>query len=763
MALFNIGYVKSMVGYVVTAVAESWLPSDLGADLLQWLNGLTSPATVDDDSDNAVDANLTGSVCATFDGVPGGDSISMMGHEDAWNVGTSDFYIEVYASSTAGGAFVSKFSAGNNERSFLLTQQKTTGDLIFYTSSTGTDQVASTVDVLDYPSDYSVIRVEKSGTSVTWYVDGVERTSTGSAVADIHASSAAPLIGNYWWDYPSDTATRYNDFEGTISTVEIGLGTTDTLSYYPLIAGSGLDVFDTVGNVHGVAQVGAGGEATFWGTRQDDRHYMATDGGSKVFVFEGASVSMFGTAVSTGTKELSFTLMATAAADQTVFVSNSKSFFLDFISGTAFDVYYNGGLIDTAVLNVPKTFTLDVDLGSAFTFGSSAENFQIADITLEDNGGWKASGFDGTTAYNTDQSGSMPDMTDNAVTTRQYPALSSGLDDVAGFGLLNPAATDGAHNGGIYKVAQKANRDYGIFNGTSSCGLSDASGLGSVDWDYELVADWYKATATFYLFSDGDGGTGGERISLFNSSNDLKIGIDDDSTFTQETILSADDRPSTDDVCVFRCWRISGTIYWSMQNLTQGTTDTGNFANTQVVDNSGQKLAVGCLNSGGPLNYAPINVYYFKAGTSASAITHSYSFNDEDSGTIADGVGSNDMTLTSVTTATTTTPLPLAFDAYLGDNLFWSADGVTFDEKTYLNMFLHTSYNNDVWIKYGDGCMVEDIVTTDTLDEDQYDNMAEWKGATSCGNGVLPFDALLDSLSSPLIDSEDSYLTTAEI
>jgi len=68
----------------------------------------------------------------------------------------------------------------------------------------------------------------------------------------------------------------------------------------------------------------------------------------------------------------------------------------------------------------------------------------------------------------------------------------------------------------------------------------------------------------------------------------------------------------------------------------------------------------------------------------------------------------------------------------------------TFREITYADMLQVPSYLADVWFKFDQPtlnvCHVTDVATTDpTMIEDGYDNMSDWKGAGSCGNGIAPF------------------------
>jgi hypothetical protein len=82
-------------------------------------------------------------------------------------------------------------------------------------------------------------------------------------------------------------------------------------------------------------------------------------------------------------------------------------------------------------------------------------------------------------------------------------------------------------------------------------------------------------------------------------------------------------------------------------------------------------------------------------------------------------------------------------------NLFWSADGITYDDKTYMDHILHVPFDLNVAQKYNASCGVDDVVTFDALTGAQYDGFSTWLGASSCGGTPLE----------PLTDVGGDYIT----
>ena len=70
--------------------------------------------------------------------------------------------------------------------------------LVLYTSSDGSSSTADTVLAVDVPEGWTLVEVTKSGTSVSWTLNGSPVSSSGGAVATLYASDTGPLIGAAW-------------------------------------------------------------------------------------------------------------------------------------------------------------------------------------------------------------------------------------------------------------------------------------------------------------------------------------------------------------------------------------------------------------------------------------------------------------------------------------------------------------------------------------------------------------------------------------
>jgi hypothetical protein len=285
------------------------------------------------------------------------------------------------------------------------------------------------------------------------YVDSVCYVAeAGSSWAVAELVGTETVTSSEGTSTPSISAGTISFTAGTAWNIVLSNG-----SIYHCTENSGLTAYDVVNGYHATLTVGAGGEAVAWGTRQSDHHDMAFRGGTVAFTFDNvSSVSLTGyNNITAGTKSLSMRVKPNGLADQYLFFSNGKTLFLDYLGGNTYDIWYNG--INTTVSinsGVWSTITLDVDVASEITFGSGANDWEMAWATLADNGSWYAAGFDGTTAYNSDQQTPMPNLADNAVGLKQYPANAALTDDVDGAGYVNTPT--GIHNGGIYAIQQDA-------------------------------------------------------------------------------------------------------------------------------------------------------------------------------------------------------------------------------------------------------------------------------------------------------------------
>jgi len=525
--------------------------------------------------------------------------------------------------------------------------------------------------------------------------------------------------------------------DGQIWDVQIwDYATTTQLHSYPLVEGSGLVAHDTAGSADGTITVGAGGQSTFWGSRQDAYHYMATDGGSNVFVFNDTAPALYGTAVSTGTKSLTIMAKPNTANNVTLFTSNGKSLIFDYVSGTTFDIIYDASTIGIGTLGEWSTITYDIDLVSAFTIGGTTDDYEIGDFSLEDNGSWSAKAFDGTTAYNLDQTASMPDLTDNAVGVRQYPASTSGFvgdfDGVTDKVALSTSPTDS------FSVAfsAKVTRDGGYNTAYSRLGVAVA--IDTTAGDYRV---------RFNLGSGVDHIRSDALVFPLNEWKTCAVTWDDDTSTAKIFVEGVDVTGPTTGTLTGPTGTYAGNLGGPGFNGMFG----GTLYNVKVWDSALSDADAILESSGSDASVSADSGYldgtYYDDSTLPDLIG---SANGTITGTILaqDGIVSTTSHLAGTNDTPINPPADVhnggvykvqqdAGDATLLTNLFWSANGSDYDEKTYINMLLHQPFDKQVVPKYDSDCMVTDIVTLNDLDSDQYDNMVTWLETVTCGGASL--------------------------
>lgn len=696
---FNFGWTNGFLGSLVSA----FLPSDLGASLIQWLQGTIAPSSVDDISTNDVDAVYVDSVC----------------------------YVAEAGSSWAVAELV------------------------------GTETVTS---------------------------------SEGTSTPSISAGTISFTAGTAW-------------------NIVLSNG-----SIYHCTEASGLKAYDVVNGYNATLTVGAGGEAVAWGTRQSDHHDMAFRGGTLGIGLSASSSITLGNCPSgasssidiwqmttdTGVAQSLYSTIADGANGIVITINADESITANFGTGslisTAGDwthgvVHHLAGVIESGGISsriyldgvelsttpssptTPtaragqvgyyttvgpffrcRTWSRALSLANAQAMYAGGPSYDAGSTSLiDDVKSWKAYG----TVIPNDGTGADGALV--ACDFYQVPANAALTDDVLSLGLLNPAT--GIHNGGIYAIQQAQNRDYGSFNGTTSLGVASLTELAvNGDFYYEFAQTIDELTVQG-IFSDGDvadtakgavaiestttggryifrlyGGGGGDAVTITNP--DFVLG----------------------DPFLIKCWRTGTSFNGSLTNLRTGTVATGNLTTSraQLTDPDG-RLAIGAYwYNGSGLSYALNKTFYLKAGTSAANITHSYDFNGYVSGVLADGVGSNDMTLTDVTVGTTTTPLTLAFGQTLNVP-FYSAGGILFDKKTYADYIPQVSFSDNVvfkWTSTSSGlCILTNAVVFDNLTAAEYDNMVTWQGGGSCGAGVL--EPLEDVDNEWIVDSNGEVIFPA--
>jgi|TARA_Y100000310_G_scaffold340955_1_gene438496 hypothetical protein len=698
-------------------------PTDLGDELIQWLESLTEPSAVTDASTNLVDAVLVNSVCATFDGTA--DIIEL---GDVWS--TQEPHVKCKINIGALSAIDRRILerkglvASNQEYGLRMMADET---VLFeiWDGSTNTTSVrtAAALDILTWYDVEGWYNRVAGSIHIRYRVSETESWTTannGSAGSSVVFSGAdATAIGGVAWG----AGYKWN---GQIADVQIwDYATTTQLNGYPLNEASGTSVYDTVGTEDGVVTVGAGGEATFWGSRQDVFHDAAIRGASKVFVLDdNTSVSLTGTSASTGTKSLSVRAKPTTAANQTIFFSDGKSLIFDFVSGSAFDVIYDASTIGSATLDTWSTITTDVTLDSGIQWGGGACHIEIASMSIEDNGSWDASAFDGTTAYNIDQSGSLPDLADNGVEVRQYPANEALTDDVDGVGLINPASGAGL-NGGIHQV-REVGEILPNFNGTTSF-ISLPTTAGVTQYPHVQAFVKPRSSGTQQIFYKRQGSAIAYEFRLNNGKPQVYTKAWEQFTMTlaipygewSEVKFEYD----YDNSKIFLSSRLHGVEAWTTDEFTGVTAFTPDARPTNIgagADWLGAEFFDGEI--------ADVRIFDYSDGTPL----HRWKLWDITGDTAPDSVGSDTGTSTNLTPDTASI---IAGDKPLADNGFWDLNGF-FSTKSYSDALLHQPFDLNVVTKYNSSCGLDDAITFDELTGDEYDDMVTWLSTVSCGGAT---------------------------
>lgn len=710
----------------------SFIPTDLGSDLLQWLAPpLVAPTEVTDSSTNAVDALLVGSICATFDGVA--DAIRC-GDVNATqnpklrcfvfftNVSNNDWTISRRTSSTS---------------EYQLYNQT---DLKMRFSITGSAPVISS-ETLSLNTWYEV---------EAWY----DRAGAQLAVRVRLANSPA-WITTTLGSIPDTLLTGASDFtiggddatglltEGSICGVEISDFLTGLpIENYPLVEGSGATAHGTLGNNNGAITTGAGGTSTFWGQTQDVFHDMAIRGGTVVIEFAEDGVAFVPAQTTDTGLALSMRVKIPSFSDCTLLNSASKLLTAE-QNGALTELYYDSVFIGnvtndewiTISTTVDSSTTTDIFFGS--TVAGRDDAFEFAWATLADNGSWSGASFNETdTLYNMDFPSDFFTSSSN-LTKKQYPALADLTGDVDGAGLQNPGGV-AVHNGGIYGIKEVEDAQVVTFNGTDAevNGLSGAP-VGSFSIESWFNSDFTTATAMIYA-----SGTGSIQSALALSSATVRLYIGGNSDQVRgTTALSAGWHH------LVGTWDgVTGKIYingvedsttingtpndpvtgsaWIGRNTFSNFFE-GDVARVRVYTEAISQARITALFDGGLHAVDTLNMTDDFLAENASGSTWT------NSGTGSDGTLAN--TTFTANQVVALSPFGLNGFWYSGDN------GVLFDSKTYIDLLTHTSYVDNVWVKYVSPtpvCLVEDIATTADLDADQWDGMFGWHGNGSCGAGV---------------------------
>jgi hypothetical protein len=192
----------------------------------------------------------------------------------------------------------------------------------------------------------------------------------------------------------------------------------------------------------------------------------------------------------------------------------------------------------------------------------------------------------------------------------------------------------------------------------------------------------------------------------------------------------------------------TGTANMYMDGVLQGTDQDNGLIGFDMISSPLNQMSIGGLPQSsawlleGGVAYAHhtidgVKLWEYKMGNISGS-------------TVPDSSGNgNDGTVVGTLGAEFDTTCPYAGLNTLGAYPFWSANGITFDDKTYMDHILHVPFDLNVAQKYNASCGVDDVVTFDALTGAQYDGFSTWLGASSCGGTPLE----------PLTDVGGDYIT----
>ena len=515
------------------------------------------------------------------------------------------------------------------------------------------------------------------------YVDNAcyEPDGVADYIAVASLTGSETVTSSYGTSTPSISAGRIDFTAGTCAMLELSNG-----SIYPLCENSGLTAYDIVNGADGTLNVGAGGEASARAGRTGEFAYMPLYGGTKVLD-------------ESGTTEIAVS-----------------------------------GLVGTEVITNNGTATVTPSAGKLTISGGWVQS-----ISIDGTPTYNLSAWYGTTVPAV-SGASFGDGTLTGGAALQFPALADGTDDVAGLGLLNPPAR---HNGGVYKIQQAFNRQYVEFSGSASYGESANTTLGAGDFFYRWLGK-RRGSDTGNFFSDGGTGSGGKFAgALLNSDTQATFYLDDNITLQSKTLAISAGSTDMLETLFWREGTGTGNVHVKITNHDTGLSYEDTFAgavNTDFSSSFDCMLNCNKRTDGFRDNFLQSDTYLFEYGTSADNITGRIDLNDASGSTAPDSIGTNDMALTSVSLATET--LPIAVNMPLGDNLFWSADGITFDAKTYEDFKTHLDgyeYVWNIWSKVGNLCVVDKIITTPPLTADQWDGMDGLRTPACSAGRLIPY------------------------
>jgi hypothetical protein len=520
-------------------------------------------------------------------------------------------------------------------------------------------------------------------------------------------------------------------------------------SIYPLDDLSGAISKDTYlpNSAHGTWSTGGGGLATVRAGRTDDFHNFALNGGTVALrIADDGVIPVLANSPDTG---LTLTMRVKQAQGDgcTFFNSDSKVLHTQDAGGGQTLLFYDAvsqGFIDA---DEWTTIVVAVDVGASIIFGSAtptrSDGFEIAWATLEGNGRWSGASFNDTTDkwYNTE----FPELnptTSTGGSRIQYPALSDLTDDVDGAGLQNP--TVGVHNGGIFGTKQGLGSTVATSNENDIDSLQTTGPAGTI-YEFGIIGD-FDFTESFAFMWESD------LIDMRWSANQLSFKVSGPSALSVVQAMPIELRTQYNHYkLIFD--NSTGKLDMILNGSLHGTATLADHIGLNPLIAT-RTLKVSHTGFGGaiigPYAVAYVNVDGIKF--------LEYKASNISGGTAVDSSGNGfDGDATGVTTSFDADSI-YSGDSLLHDNDYWT-DGYEWLAKSYIDRLIHPSYQDNVWHKFDANCLLTDEVTTDTLDSAQHADMSTWKGAGSCGNGVVPFNHFVDDDDNIFVDDDGNVFT----
>jgi len=445
-----------------TGGSNSFSPSTLFP--LQWIRSFLTPSTAVDVTTNALDANYVDSPALVFDGV--GDYVN--GGYKAVGGQPIDITINFITDITRGiwgnGGFTSAVKG--------VTLAYSSGVLKLYTSDGATADTAVFTGTSLVPDTTYTARVMWDGTAskATLILNGISYIADANSIPWAGESSNDTTIAAYNSGVTQNSKIRLIEF------IDVGY------AHYTFIEKSGPTVYDVSGNGNNGTITSTSGLNTMWAGTQDDYHYFAENGGSKVLRFDGNGKADPSVMTGSGIKVVVRAKFNSFLNSRKLFGHTSGAFFsMGCKTDSPNQFYALSGSTSVNIVDFDTewhTFTFDPENSTAsvddtsvtisssvgidvLVIGKQLAASRSSDIDIEwfkiYNSGILIRECYSKNAYGTTlpDSYGTNDATLTSVDFLQFPALEDGSDDVAGLGITNkPCGDTRIHNNGEFKIQQ---------------------------------------------------------------------------------------------------------------------------------------------------------------------------------------------------------------------------------------------------------------------------------------------------------------------